>query len=281
MSADGQRVVAGVNGGYIYTSTDEGANWAERTAAGSRGWQAAAMSADGQRVVAGVGGGYLYTSVDGGVSWTERTAAGSRNWQAAAMSADGQRVVAGVGGGYLYTSVDGGVSWTERTAAGSRNWQAAAMSADGQRVVAGVGGGYLYTSGLRSAQFAEPRLRTPMTSTLTVFTRPVGPLRTIAAQRQQVARDVEFGGSGIIWGTVKEKNTPANTPLRRRVVLIDERSRMAIRETWSDAATGIYEFRGVKEGVKYTVLTYDHSGAYRAVVADNLTLANGGVELMP
>lgn len=81
--------------------------------------------------------------------------------------------------------------------------------------------------------------------------------------------DVYHGGIGLVSGTVKEKNTPANTPLRRRVLLIDEASRMTIRETWSDAATGNYEFRGVKQGVKYTVISYDHLHNYRAVIADN------------
>lgn len=81
--------------------------------------------------------------------------------------------------------------------------------------------------------------------------------------------DAYNGGVGSITGTVKEKGTPANTPLRRRVLLIDERSRITIRETWSDAVTGNYEFRGVREGVPYTVLSYDHTSAMeRAVVAD-------------
>ncbi len=62
MSAYGLRIVAGVNGGYLYTSSDGGATWAERTAVGSRNWNSAAMSADGLRIVAGVNGGYLYTS---------------------------------------------------------------------------------------------------------------------------------------------------------------------------------------------------------------------------
>lgn len=80
--------------------------------------------------------------------------------------------------------------------------------------------------------------------------------------------DAYHGGRGIVYGTVKEKNAPANTPWRRKVLLIDEASHITIRETWSDAVTGNYEFRGVKEGVKYTVLSYDHTGAHRAVVAD-------------
>lgn len=94
------------------------------------------------------------------------------------------------------------------------------------------------------------------------------PVTTPVIQLVNVA-DMYYGGLGTITGTVKEKNTPANTPLRRRVLLIDEASRMTIRETWSDAATGNYEFRGVKQGVKYTVISYDHLHNYRAVIADN------------
>jgi len=80
--------------------------------------------------------------------------------------------------------------------------------------------------------------------------------------------DVYNGGMGLITGTVKEKALPANTPLHRKVWLMDEASGMVIRETWSDATTGNYEFRAIKQGVKYTVLAYDYTGSYRAVIAD-------------
>ena len=83
--------------------------------------------------------------------------------------------------------------------------------------------------------------------------------------------DAYHGGVGIIYGTVKEQHAPADTPWRRRVLLIDERSRLTVRETWSDPATGAYEFRGIREGVKYTVLSYDHTGQYGAAVGDNIT----------
>lgn len=93
--------------------------------------------------------------------------------------------------------------------------------------------------------------------------------------------DVYHGGRGVIRATVKQKNTPVNTPLRRRVDLIDERSRLVIRSTWSDPVTGIYAFSGIREDLVYTVVSYDLLHDKRAVIADNLTLANGGVELMP
>jgi len=89
--------------------------------------------------------------------------------------------------------------------------------------------------------------------------------------REHTFFDAYHGGTGIIYGTVKEQHAPANTPWRRRVLLIDERSRVAVRETWSDAVTGNYEFRGIREGVKYTVLSYDHTGQYGAAVGDNIT----------
>ena len=93
--------------------------------------------------------------------------------------------------------------------------------------------------------------------------------------------DAYHGGRGIIRATVKQKNTPVNTPLRRRVDLIDERSRLVIRSTWSDTVTGIYAFSGIREDLVYTVVSYDLLHDKRAVIADNLTLANGGVELLP
>lgn len=86
---------------------------------------------------------------------------------------------------------------------------------------------------------------------------------------------------GRVRGTVKEKSTPSNIPLRRRVRLIREVDGMVVREMWSDSATGEYDFQYVDETLTYTVLSYDHAHNYRAVVADNLTLANGQVELMP
>lgn len=109
--------------------------------------------------------------------------------------------------------------------------------------------------------------------------RPEGGARS--HQREHAFQDVYHGGRGLIRSTVKRKNTPADTPLRRRVDLIDERSRLTIRTMWSDAVTGNYEFLGVREDLVYSVVAWDHLHTYRAEMADNLTLANGGVELLP
>ena len=79
------------------------------------------------------------------------------------------------------------------------------------------------------------------------------------------------GGQGRVPGTVKKDADPADLPLRRRVRLIREIDGRVIREAWSDAATGEYLFTGVSEHETYTVISYDHTHEYRAVVADNIT----------
>lgn len=80
----------------------------------------------------------------------------------------------------------------------------------------------------------------------------------------------EFKGMGVITGTVAEKALPANTPLRRLVRLHREPDGMFVKATWSDAA-GNYTFNGVRPDCKYFVTSFDHTGKYRAVIADNLS----------
>jgi hypothetical protein len=83
-------------------------------------------------------------------------------------------------------------------------------------------------------------------------------------------RDIYFTGDGAIYGTVKEQGSPANVPLRRKVLLLDETTNIIMRETWSDAVTGAYSFANIDRSRRYTVITYDYTNNYRAVIADNL-----------
>lgn len=75
-------------------------------------------------------------------------------------------------------------------------------------------------------------------------------------------------GVGRVRGTIKEKGT-VNTPLHRKVRLIREKDGLVIREAWSDPVTGAYDFKYVDEAQTFTVISYDYTGAYRAVIADN------------
>lgn len=83
-------------------------------------------------------------------------------------------------------------------------------------------------------------------------------------------RDTAFGGPGRITGTVEEKATP-NLPLRCRVRLHRDLDGLLVREAWSDAATGVYQFAGIDPAYRYTAIAYDYAHNHRAVVADNLT----------
>ena len=74
-------------------------------------------------------------------------------------------------------------------------------------------------------------------------------------------------GIGRVAGTVKEKGTP-DAPVYRKVRLIREKDGLQMREVWSHPVTGAYSFDHVDELQKFTVLSYDHTGAFRAVVAD-------------
>ncbi len=130
-SADGSKLVAVVGGGFIYTSTDSGANWTPR--ASSQNWSAVASSADGTKLIAAVQNGLIYTSTDSGASWTSRGT--TDYWNAVASSADGTKLVAAAS--QIYTSTNSGVTWTSHNAAGGGGgWTTLASSADGSRLVA-------------------------------------------------------------------------------------------------------------------------------------------------
>ena len=79
-----------------------------------------------------------------------------------------------------------------------------------------------------------------------------------------------YGGLGRIDGTVKVDSSP-DYPVHRRVRCFRDRDAVCVGETWSDPTTGAYSFECVDPAERYTVLAYDYTGAYRAVVADNLT----------
>lgn len=110
---------------------------------------------------------------------------------------------------------------------------------------------------------------------VTVNTNISHPLFTPAALVASVVNapitgvDVYWGGLGTIVGTTKEKQMPNDLPVGRRVILHRQHDHVAIRETWSDA-DGNYQFQFLDTRVKYYVCSFDHTGDFRAVIADNL-----------
>jgi Concanavalin A-like lectin/glucanases superfamily len=80
-----------------------------------------------------------------------------------------------------------------------------------------------------------------------------------------------YAGSGRVSGTVSEKHSPSNKPWHRYVLLLREPTLEIVRVQWSDPVTGAYSFDSVDATCTYTVISYDHTDTYRAVIADKQT----------
>ena len=147
-SNNGVKIVAvagGYQGGasdYIYTSTNSGATFTQRTSAGQRDWVAATSSSDGTLLAAAATGGFLYTSTDSGVTWTAR--ASSQNWRGIASSSDGTKLVASALSGLLWTSQDAGVTW--RGCGTIKTWNGVSMDSSGDKMFACANQGLLFAT---------------------------------------------------------------------------------------------------------------------------------------
>jgi len=111
-SADGTKLAATETyGGDVWTSTDSGATWVNRTGGGpysGNAWQTIASSSNGTRLVAGaigMGTNYVWTSADSGVTWTHSTT--PSDWVGVASSSDGSMFVAVQNPGRVWTSFIG------------------------------------------------------------------------------------------------------------------------------------------------------------------------------
>lgn len=78
------------------------------------------------------------------------------------------------------------------------------------------------------------------------------------------------GFNGKIEGTVKVDGDPSDVPVARLVRLHREADGTVLAETWSDPVTGEYGFYYIQRGLRYTVITYDHTHHMRAVAANSL-----------
>lgn len=76
-------------------------------------------------------------------------------------------------------------------------------------------------------------------------------------------------GPGTITGNTKNTGTP-NAPVRRRVRLHEQSSGRIVRETWSDAVTGVYSFIGLRL-THYYITAFDYTGTYNGVIKSDVT----------
>ncbi len=132
-SADGSKLVAAVNGGLIYASTNSGATWTP-TGAPAANWSRIASSADGSKLVALVPYGTVDVSTDSGATWTDRNP--GDGWVSFAESANGG-ILALVGAMHYFSfSTNSGTTWSEEVGLPrySDVWSILACSADGERL---------------------------------------------------------------------------------------------------------------------------------------------------
>jgi hypothetical protein len=153
--AGGGLAVAGTgSAGDIWTSSNSGATWTDRTSSGAPHdvyWASVASDSTGTNLVA-VGAG-IWTSINSGVTWNQQSApAITGKWVSVASDATGTHLVAAsgqVGGtGDIWTSVNSGSTWTNETtgtSAANQNWSAVASDSTGAHLVAVVLGGDIWT----------------------------------------------------------------------------------------------------------------------------------------
>lgn len=89
-----------------------------------------------------------------------------------------------------------------------------------------------------------------------------------SAQKGTVKSLWNFGDYRIT-GTTKNTGTPEE-PVRRRVRLHDQATGAVLREVWSDATTGAYDFDRIRMGVFY-VTAFDHTGQFSGVIETDVT----------
>lgn len=75
-------------------------------------------------------------------------------------------------------------------------------------------------------------------------------------------------------GTTKNTGTPA-TPVRRRVRLHDQPTGRVVREMWSAAATGQYQFAGLRAGTYY-VTSFDNTGEFNGEIMTDVVIPPPG-----
>ena len=131
-------------------------------------------------------------------------------------------------------------------------------------------GPFQEAGGTGGTVIVAPTLHTAASAAQIAASAPVPAHSTPLTPRLQLARDVEHGGPGTIYGTTKTKGTP-NVPTKARVVLLHQRSKLPVRETWSDPVTGAFTFTGIDPNQQFLTLAEDAAGNFRPVAASRLT----------
>ena len=104
------------------------------------------------------------------------------------------------------------------------------------------------------------------------YVSPSGAISRAAKFSRMIGRlsDYYYGGTGTIEGHTYVTSGSTKTAVSRRVRLLVQPHLGAIAETWSDSS-GYYSFPRLSTDYKYTVVSFDHTGANESVVGSNIT----------
>jgi photosystem II stability/assembly factor-like uncharacterized protein len=132
-SADGANLVALVNPGTIYISTNSGTSWigVVDLQLSHVIWQSVASSADGSKLLVAPQSGWPYISTNFGATWLRQTNLPPSNWSRVGISGDGNKLFAF--SQYMYLSSDSGATWTTNDLP-YQYGGGAAVSADGNTI---------------------------------------------------------------------------------------------------------------------------------------------------
>ena len=127
-----------------------------------------------------------------------------------------------------------------------------------------------FSSAIVGAVMAPPQMHTPAPERARIAAdSPVPPHSAASAPPLLLARDVEFGGTGRIYGTTKIETSPTvRVPTKARVSILRGHDKLLVREVWSDPATGAWEAAGLDTRQDFVVLAQDAAGNYQPVAAD-------------
>ena len=79
--------------------------------------------------------------------------------------------------------------------------------------------------------------------------------------------DMRFSGMFLVQGTTAVAGQP-DVPVSRLTLLFDKTTKLPVRTKMSNA-DGTYRFDCVRYG-PWSVIAFDHTGEYNAVIADNI-----------
>ena len=219
-STDGTHLAAIINGGDIFTSSDGGNSWIDRTTSGARGWYSISSNSDGSLLFAvdndnyfpreNGSGGFIYRSSDFGATWETVTVAGQHIWTSISVSPDGLNVIASAYRNHIYTSNDGGITWYDRgspddtpNGQGVSAFPSAAQSFDGIHIIAlengDADGGNIFASGDGGRSWSGTE--SPYTNWQSVTSNSDGSrLAAIAYQRNTSFGDIYTSSDfGLTW----------------------------------------------------------------------------------